>query len=488
MAGGGRGIDRVGLDVESWLPCPGGRLPGGGNRVDRGGLAPVRWHLFPVDELGRFAVEQGGPVCVEVVAATSPVRRPVLPPDPMCTVPQDETSFLIVQARRLRDAAKWRDVSGSAVLTVDGVLDDVRAGDVLRIWATLRAPAGPQNPGEPDFAALERRQRRLCRLHVRYIDCIVRLGSVRRSSLMTRLYLLRQRGDALLWQYVGGERAGLAAALLLGLREELDMRLSDEFFRTGTTHLLAISGQHVVILVYGLGFLTRFGWLPRRTSLLSTMAFVVLYALLTDARPPVVRAAVLVVAMSLARWMGRRAESFNTLSLSAVVVLILNPTSLFDTGAQLSFIAVAVLIWTSQWLRDRTSSDDPLDRLIARTRPRPVRIAKRLVRAVGELFLISALVWAVTLPLVAHRFHLISFVGPLINPVVCLPVAVALFSGLGVFVVGGFSPPLGTLSVGCATRVCTCSRSAWPAHCTCRGRTVGYRTCRSGGLPATMPR
>ena len=106
---------------------------------------------------------------------------------------------------------------------------------------------------------------------------------------------------------------------------------------------------------------------------------------------------------------------------------------------------MAVLIWTSQWLRDRASSDDPLDRLIARTRPRPVRIAKRLVRAVGELFLISALVWAVTLPLVAHRFHLISFVGPLINPVVCLPVAVALFSGLGVFVMGGFSPPLGTL-------------------------------------------
>ena len=56
----------------------------------------------------------------------------------MCTVPQDETSFLTVQARRLRDAATWRDVSGSAVLTVDGVLDDVRAGDVLRIWATLR--------------------------------------------------------------------------------------------------------------------------------------------------------------------------------------------------------------------------------------------------------------------------------------------------------------------------------------------------------------
>ena len=138
-------------------------------------------------------------------------------------------------------------------------------------------------------------------------------------------------------------------------------------------------------------------------------------------------------------------ESFNTLSLAAVVVLILNPTSLFDTGAQLSFIAVAVLIWTSQWLRDRASSDDPLDRLIARTRPRPVRIAKRLVRTVGELFLMSALVWAVTLPLVAHRFHLISFVGPLINPVVCLPVAVALFSGLGVFVMGGFSPPLGAV-------------------------------------------
>lgn len=405
----------------------------------------ARWRLFAVDDIGRYAVEQGQPVCVEVLAARSPVRRPVLPPDPMCTIPQGETSFLLVEARRLRDGHVWREVSGSTLLVVAGVLEHVQAGDVLRIWGTLKAPVGSQNPGERDFAALERRERRLCRLHVKYTDCVVRVTSARSSSWMAWISWLRQRGDVQLWKHVGPERAGLAAAVLLGLREELDLRTSDEFFRTGTAHLLAISGQHVVILVYGLGFVARFGWLPRRSVLFGTIAFVVFYAALTDARPPVVRAAVLVVTMCVARWLGRRAESFNTLSLAALVVLVFNPTSLFDTGAQLSFVAVSVLIWSSQWLRGGEQRADPLERLIASTRPRPVRWAKRVGRAVGELFVFSTLVWAATLPLAAQRFHLVSCVGPLINPLVWLPMALALFSGLGVFVIGGVCAPLAAL-------------------------------------------
>ena len=138
-----------------------------------------------------------------------------------------------------------------------------------------------------DFAAIERRQRRLCRLHVRSAACIARLDAEEPFRIGIALAHLRAQGDTLLWQHIHESRAGLAAAILLGLREELDVERNDEFFRTGTAHLLAISGQHVVILVYGFGFLARFGWVPRRTTLLAAMIFVVSYALLTEARPPI---------------------------------------------------------------------------------------------------------------------------------------------------------------------------------------------------------
>ena len=156
---------------------------------------------------------------------------------------------------------------------------------------------------------------------------------------------------------------GIAA----GVREELDLRLSDEFFRTGTTPVGDIrsarrnSGIRLRIL--------HAFWLVAQTHIPA-----VYHGICGGVRPDDGCAAAGGACGGACGGDeprpldGAAGESFNTLSLAAVVVLILNPTSLFDTGAQLSFIAVVVLIWTSQWLRDRALSDDPLDRLIARTR------------------------------------------------------------------------------------------------------------------------
>jgi competence protein ComEC len=405
------------------------------------------WRLFASDELGRFATETPQAIFVEGVAASAPVRRPAPPPDPMCTLAQGERTFLVLDAELLRDRGSWRRVKGRAAITLEGVLSAVAAGDRLRVLGELSAPRTPRNPGEADFAEMERRERRLCRISVTTPACVFRLPRAGRPTLRDWLGSVRQQGDARLWRFVGPARAGLASAILLGLRQELEAGQVDEFFRTGTTHLLAISGQHVAILVYGLGFLLRLGWMPRRASLIASVVFVVAYAMLTDARPPVVRAAVLVAVMCLARWLGRRSDSLHTLCLAAIVVLALNPTSLFDTGAQLSFLAVASLIVIGEWrlARESERAVDPIDKLIDESRPAWMRWIRRSAGNVGHLILLSSIVWLVTLPLVLYRFHLASFAGLLVNPMVALPMAVVLFSGFGVFALAEFSPPLAAI-------------------------------------------
>src|SRR5262249_19936967 len=155
----------------------------------------------------------------------------------------------------------------------------------------------------------------------------------------------------------------LASALLLGAREQLDQTTTNGFFLTGIIHLLAISGLHVGILAFGFWWLARLSPLPRWATLVLAAVFVVVYALLTDAQPPVMRATVLVLCLCAAKWWGRVALAFNTLAMAGLVVLLLNPNGLFQVGAQLSFLAVAAL---ACWRPPAKSEADidPLNRFI----------------------------------------------------------------------------------------------------------------------------
>ena len=109
------------------------------------------------------------------------------------------------------------------------------------------------------------------------------------------------------------QRAGLAAAILLGAREGLPYEETEPYLQTGTIHVLVVSGMNVAILAYGLVVLMRMGWLPRRIGLSVIVAVVVIYTLLAEAQPPVVRAAVLGVLGCMAIWIGRRGVAFNSL-------------------------------------------------------------------------------------------------------------------------------------------------------------------------------
>ncbi len=133
--------------------------------------------------------------------------------------------------------------------------------------------------------------------------------------------------------------APLAAALLLGRREGVDPDVNDAFARTGTTHLLAISGLHLQVLagVFWLAF--RLLGLGRRGTFAAVGAATVAYALLVGLMPSVVRSAAMTVAVCVAGLLDRSSRPANMLALAALATLALNPADLFDVGCQLSFLA-----------------------------------------------------------------------------------------------------------------------------------------------------
>jgi competence protein ComEC len=395
-----------------------------------------RWWWFRPDEIARYATDAAQPVLVRVIALEPPRWSPAEPPSPLSTVEHDEQSRCTVRVEALRQADQWVRVSGRVSLLVRGRLADVRRGDRLEVAGLLVRVRSPGNPGEPDLAAQRRGQRQLAVLHCRYGACVQRLASGAAWSPLRQLGHVRVWGEQMLERHVALRQSELAAALLLGSREQLPRATTQAFFTSGTSHLLAISGLHVSILATALWVWLRLEWSPRRRlglfALTATIA--VVYAVLVGARAPVVRAAVMIGLYCLARAGGRRPAAWNAWAAAALVTVGLTPSGIYDLGTQLSFLAVAVLIarWPAVTARGRRQ--DPLQKLVEQAAPAGWRLARAAAGRLADLMWMSTLVWLVTLPLVAHRLHIVPWLGVPMNVVLGGPVSVALFAAAAVLV------------------------------------------------------
>ncbi len=207
------------------------------------------------------------------------------------------------------------------------------------------------------------------------------------------------------------DAAAILAAVLLGSRDRLEPRIRDLFLDFGVYHLFAISGLHlgiIVALLFGFGFYLTPGYIRRRRTTgalypaaLLTLALLPFYILLTGCHLPVLRAGIMAGLFLLALLRGRRQDPFSTLMLAALVILWLWPQELFGLSFQLSFTAVATILWLLPllpgWWRGWTRRLPPL--------PGP------LESALGWLFplaLTSLAISVATLPWLLRRVHFVS--------------------------------------------------------------------------------
>ncbi len=197
-----------------------------------------RWNLFGSDDLGLFARTQQQPVCIEAVALQTP--RVIPPPEfnPLrLSRPGDEIRFE-VELRAIRDGDQWRPASGHAVMVVEGLVPDLAAGDRFRAFAHLLPPEHALSPGEADRAAIDRGRRITSHLRVNYPEAISVVSTGFANGPARLLESLRLRGQQVFAKYLRPQQANLAAAILLGLREQLDAEETEAFQLTGTIHLL----------------------------------------------------------------------------------------------------------------------------------------------------------------------------------------------------------------------------------------------------------
>jgi competence protein ComEC len=289
-------------------------------------------------------------------------------------------------------------------------------------------------------------------MHLHDPSHLVFLASPKAPSLTERL----RAGIRRLLQEMAPTTRAMYLAMLLGDQGEVTPKMRQQFSRTGTSHLLAISGLHLgalAAITYFLVFwvLRRFPWLLLRVNAMkiATVAAalpVVAYAHLAGGSPATQRAEIMVLAYLLLVLLGRPREVWSALALAALVILVLSPLRLFSVSFQLSFVAVSGLLYfLPRWFGAKAEPSAWGD-----LRPGwSYRLRRRLIEALA----VCAVASLMTAPLVAHYFKVVSLFGFLVNLVViplvlmlALPLGggAVLAEALGLTMVAGFFLKLGS--------------------------------------------
>ena len=310
---------------------------------------------------------------------------------------------------------------------------ELTPGDVVRFVA--RAEALPASGG---FASYLQRLEVAGTAHAPDVTVVAHL-----DDPLSRLARLRATLGDWLARVLPEPQAGLAAGIVVGLRERVGRDVAADFTAAGLSHVVAISGWNIALVGGAVAAFAR--PLPRRPRSLVVAVVILGYTLIAGAGPSVVRAAVMAALVLLARELGRPGRAAAVLGLAIGTMLIVEPATIADPGFQLSAAATAgLLAWSAR-----------LEGLLLRHLP------ARTPRWLCEALAVSLAAQAATLPLVVLDFGRLSLVSPLANLVAAPLITPVMAAGMAALVAGGLVAaglpaillaPLGTLAalvMGC---------------------------------------
>ena len=327
----------------------------------------------------------------EAVVASVPVDKPK-------TL---QVFLLLTETGERRRCYIWKDERSQQLKAGDNLLVRINDGQFVRFDGWQRGGDGWNNIGH------------LQRLRIKAL--------VLRGRLLNRIHVDDDDDEA----------QALIAAMVLGDKSALTPELRSRFNTTGVSHVLALSGLHLSIIYLLLTSLTlgrRRSWLAQGLIILAVWA----YALLTGLPTSLIRAATMITVYGLFSLRGNRHAPLNVLCFTAIVMLLVDSSTLFDVGFQLSFMSMfAILLFMplmESWVSARW------------------RMEHRIVSWFLTIAMISVVAQIGTGPLIAYYFGRFSPWFLVTNLIAVPLVTLILYTAIIAFIF----PPIATITVGIA--------------------------------------
>ncbi|MDO9509870.1 MAG: ComEC/Rec2 family competence protein, partial [Candidatus Magasanikbacteria bacterium] len=282
-------------------------------------------------------------------------------------------------------------------------------GDKIQFECDLKAPKNTDEFNYQKFLALKNIYS-IC-----YPGEIKVIAKNQNSKIMSGIFSFKRQLNDLTQKLWNEPQSTLAAGILYGERSGFDDELKNNFSKSGITHIVAVSGYNITIIVFILMNILIWGGLYRRQAFWICLILIFLFVIFTGASASAARAGLMGSLLLFAQQLGRKSDIFKLLVYAAVLLSFINPLILiWDVGFQLSFLATIGLIYLTPLL-EKYFIKPPKFLMESKKRNK----TKDFINELMKEFLIPTLAATIfTLPLISYSFGYFSILSILANVLV----------------------------------------------------------------------
>jgi competence protein ComEC len=273
------------------------------------------------------------------------IKNPVVHPD---------KTILIVRCQRIFKDKSYTPISGNIRLVIPPDLK-FQFGDFIRFHSVLKRIRNFHNPGGFDYERYMNLQGIYATGFVADNSQIILLRKNAVSITRLKLESFRSYLKQIIYENASSPQREIIEAITIGNQNEIPPDVRENFNKTGTSHILSISGLHISIVAATAFFfifliLKTSEYLMLRFNIIKLASagafiFVLIYTFIAGMGIPVVRASLMALIFLGALLLGKQKDIYNILALAGLIILIVSPEALFDISFQLSFAAVFAIIY-----------------------------------------------------------------------------------------------------------------------------------------------
>lgn len=330
-----------------------------------------------------------------------------------------------VREKNVQLVVRPQGIHRESVLITTERFSEYNYGDVMRVTGTVDKP-----PSFEDFDYAKYLEVKGIYAVMNYPEIeIVKRGEYPSvfSLAYSKIVAVKHRLREVLFSHLSPPESIILGAMVLGDQSRLTQEMKDSLNKTGLRHIIAISGQHVVILAAMLmSFLLGVG-LWRKQAILLSVILIALFIILSGAEASAVRAGIMGSILFLGQYMGRSRDSLRLLVFAATLMLTQNPLLLlYDVGFQLSCLAVFGIIVSFSFFK---------------------KVLEKVPEAFGikDMIAMNFAAQVFTLPILIYNFGYVSVVGILTNVLVLPVIPVLIGVGFLFLLAGAVFSFLGTI-------------------------------------------
>jgi len=366
----------------------------------------------------------------------------------------DPATIFYMDLKQANTTRDWQDVKGTVRVQIAEPVKNIATGDHIQMHCWLDTFQPPSNPGQFDITKYLATRNVFVAANVvsaTSIDILSKAPANSFTSIKNKLKTFAT--EALIGTDIPqNSTSPLLPALILGQRDYSSATFQ-AFQKTGLAHFICLSGMHMGILAGFVWYLCRFTGLAKSLRAVISIAIIILYMMVVPPRAATLRAAIICISLFLSIIIRQRPNPLNSLSFSAVALLLVRPMDIFSPGFQLSYATVLGILLLyphiSDFLMERTLDKTTLYKdFFVQKRNFPYFLKKLLLGSM-DLLCVGIAAWLGGAGILLYHFGIITPLSALWTMLVFPLVLLVLITGFTKLLLAAVFPTLSVI-VGAA--------------------------------------